>query len=199
MSIVVLDNILPSRLKDEVQHSFEHVDTPWRYSAGTYASDGEDINLRINELEEPQYVHMAFYEGEATYLWPLMNSLLYFVEKELNARITTIQRCKVNVLTLSPYYDPIKNHPVHPDRKDAGWYSAIYYITDGDGDTVFTDVTYPNLEGTSLNYEIVKRVSPKKGRFVIFPSNVYHASSPTTCKRRIVANYVFRLKEDIKV
>ena len=191
MSITVLDNILPSRLEDEIQHAFEHVDTPWRYSEGTYASNGNDTFLRSNEVEEAQYVHMPFYEGEASPLWSLMHTPLYFVEKELNLRITNIQRCKVNVLTQTPAYDPTKNHPVHPDRKDTGWHSAIYYVTDGDGDTIFTDKVYPCID----DYSIIKRVSPKKGRFVIFPSNIYHASSPTTSKRRIVANYVFQLKD----
>ena len=61
-------------------------------------------------------------------------------------------------------------------------------MSDGDGDTIFTDIEYPSTK----DYNIVKRVSPKKGRFVVFPSKLYHASSPTSVNRRIAANYVIQ-------
>lgn len=193
MDVIVLDNILPPRLENELYTSMVHQDTPWQYSGATYGD--EKTTLRENEVEESQYVHVAFYEGDATYLWPLFHTPLYFLEKELGATITNIQRCKINCLSATPKFDANKNHPVHPDRKDNGWLSAIYYVSDGDGDTIFTDIEYPSTK----DYNIVKRVTPKKGRFVVFPSKLYHASSPTSFDRRIAANYVFEFNGERSV
>lgn len=191
MAITVIDDILPTRLVQELAVGAEHKDCPWQYSGATYGT--EEVTFRKNEMEESQYVHVAFYEGDATYLWPLYHTPLYFLEKELGFIITNIQRCKINCLSVTPAYSDTMNHPVHPDRKDDNWYSAIYYVNGGDGDTVFTNKKYPYLEDKTNSYDIVKRVAPKQGRFVIFPSQLYHASSPTTVERRIVANYVFQM------
>jgi len=64
---------------------------------------------------------------------------------------------------------------------------AIYYAEDSDGDTFFFD-TYGN------DRKIIKRVSPKAGRVVIFDGDVSHCGSPPQdAKSRIVANFNFHL------
>jgi hypothetical protein len=55
---------------------------------------------------------------------------------------------------------------------------------------------YPNLENPESAYNIVERVQPKKGRVVIFPSDIYHSSSPTQLSKRIAANYVVKFEEE---
>lgn len=188
----ILDNIFPTRLVDEIENAMLHVDTPWQYSDHTY---GRGKQLRKGEVEEPQLVHAAFYEGDGTYLWPLLNIPLYFIEKELSRKIISIQRCKVNTLMYTPLYEDGLNHPVHADRHEPGWHSIIYYVTDGDNPTVFTDIKYPNLEHEESSYNIVNKVEPRKGRVVIFPSELYHASTPTQLKKRVAANYVVKFEK----
>ena len=56
----------------------------------------------------------------------------------------------------------------------------IYYINDSDGDTF-------------LNKTETKRITPKANSAVIFPSNLWHASSNPTKGKRIVINYVAEL------
>jgi hypothetical protein len=47
-----------------------------------------------------------------------------------------------------------------------------------------------------MNLTECGRVSPKKGRAVIFPSNRYHASSsPVEASRRVIINFVFLAPE----
>tara|TARA_R110001606_G_scaffold307765_1_gene454746 strand:+ start:325 stop:903 length:579 start_codon:yes stop_codon:yes gene_type:complete len=189
----VLDNIFPIRLVDEIERAMLHVDTPWQYASQTY---GRDKQLRKGEVEEPQLVHAAFFEGDGTYLWPLLSVPLYFIEKEIGRKIVNIQRCKVNTLMHTPLSKETDNHPIHADRHEQGWHSIIYYVTEGDSPTVFTDSVYPNLENPESAYNIVERVQPKKGRVVIFPSDIYHSSSPTQLSKRIAANYVVKFEEE---
>lgn len=57
----------------------------------------------------------------------------------------------------------------------------LYYANDSDGDTVFF--------GKENNSEPIARVTPKRGRVVIFDGNVYHASCAPTNGYRIVVNF----------
>ena len=40
-------------------------------------------------------------------------------------------------------------------------------------------------------WEPIDRISPKKGRLIVFPSNYYHAGSPTDSQRRVLINFNF--------
>jgi len=60
-------------------------------------------------------------------------------------------------------------------------------VIDSDGDTLFF-----NKEG-----DIINRVSPKKGRCVIFDGDILHASqNPIKSKDRIVINIDLKNEED---
>jgi hypothetical protein len=74
----------------------------------------------------------------------------------------------------------------------------IYYINDSDGDTVL----FTNKNGNSAesikdnfnsinidNFKLLKRVSPKKGRVLIFNGNLYHYGEYPNEGNRFVINY----------
>lgn len=81
-------------------------------------------------------------------------------------------------------------------------YTMIYYVNDTDGDTVFSrynDKDFPSELTEKEKFSIVnkdlwveKRVTPKKGRCVIFDGRIYHASSTPTIDDRFVLNYNFK-------
>ena len=55
---------------------------------------------------------------------------------------------------------------------------ALYYVNDADGDTFFFD----------RNREVINRVTPKKGRMVVFDGLTLHASSMPSKDYRISLN-----------
>lgn len=69
----------------------------------------------------------------------------------------------------------------------------LYYINDSDGDTVFSNLNSKDITKSSLDsdteYEIIKRVTPKKGRGVFFNGRIFHASSKPSKNVRCVANF----------
>ena len=69
----------------------------------------------------------------------------------------------------------------------------LYYINDSDGDTVFSDLNSKDVTRQSLDsdtkYNIIKRVTPKKGRGVFFNGRIFHASSKPSKNVRCVANF----------
>lgn len=82
----------------------------------------------------------------------------------------------------------------------------IYYINDSDGDTIlFTNKKGNSAESIKDNFnsvntddfELLKRVSPKKGRVLIFDGNLYHYGEYPTKGNRFVINYNTAAKNKI--
>ena len=68
---------------------------------------------------------------------------------------------------------------------------ALYYVCDSDGDTVIYEEREENPEG---KYNIKERVTPKKGRLVIFDGALYHAAEqPINSNTRCIVNYNLRI------
>lgn len=70
-----------------------------------------------------------------------------------------------------------------PTEKD--YTTAIYYVTDADGDTIL----FNKKNGYEGPLKIKERITPKKGRIVLFEGNTLHAACPPISnKPRIVVN-----------
>lgn len=80
-----------------------------------------------------------------------------------------------------PHTDTNKEHVV-----------VIYYVCDSDGDTHLINKTNKEITQNDINnekYEVIKKVSPKKGRLLVFDGSIYHASSSPQYKPRCVINF----------
>ena len=72
--------------------------------------------------------------------------------------------------------------------------SVIYYACDSDGDTVLFEESGFDVsmeDRGEHSFKEVDRVSPKKGRLVIFPSDEYHCGSPPSKSNRMLVNFNF--------
>ena len=75
---------------------------------------------------------------------------------------------------------------------DVNHITVLYYINDSDGDTFFIDKTNKDVsikEIENTNYKVIKKVSPKKGRLVVFDGSIYHGSSSPQYNSRCVINF----------
>jgi hypothetical protein len=86
-------------------------------------------------------------------------------------------------------------------------YTACYYISDSDGDTVIFDQTLAEIQESNITeqalydfvannkFTVAQRCSPKKGRVCVFDGLRFHASTkPAEHDRRLVItiNYIAR-------
>ncbi len=107
-----------------------------------------------------------------------------------NMRLDMMLRCKINILWQKESFPEDHWNVVHQDS-DVESVSMIYYVNDSDGDTYLFNQFYEN--GRLPELTIAKRVTPKKGRVLLFDGRRYHAgSNPRTSRERIVINYVFK-------
>ena len=111
-----------------------------------------------------------------TIMQPLLSEVN--VNTDINIEDRTLWRAKANLLF--PTCDRQLQHSLpHIDSNDEHQ-TIIYYVTDSDGDTLLFE---------DDKKTIVKRISPKKGRFLFFDGDIWHASTnPVKSMKRIVIN-----------
>jgi hypothetical protein len=71
---------------------------------------------------------------------------------------------------------------------------VLYYVVDSDGDTILTD---KRREGNALvektlrleDHNIIKRVTPKQGRVLVFDGRYYHTTQQPQRNIRSVINF----------
>ena len=82
--------------------------------------------------------------------------------------------------------------PPHVDIIELNNYmTCIYYVNDSDGDTVIYNETEKNCN----KFTEFKRITPKRGRLLIFNGNRYHSENfPRSSKKRVVINFNFTVK-----
>ena len=200
MDYLILDDFTPLSLQNQLETAILYNDAiTWGYRDQTAGVDGinwEEVNPNIRESWQFQHDIYAVDSGvKSPASFDLTKINLFFLEHYMNTSINMVQRIKCNCL-VQDVLAKGKHQPPHVDVGNADAFSMVYYLHDDtDGDTILFDRQYnPNnpskKQHEGLN-ELV-RVTPKKGRAVVFNSNRYHASSsPTDSQRRCIINYVF--------
>ena len=187
--ITVVENFLDEQDAIAVEETLLAKDFPWYLNAQTVTwIPGTPVPDEI--VDSPQFVHSFIIKGEVLsqgiqFIAPLLIPKFYSLNSNPNR---TIERIKANLNTQYAQM-PYVHYPPHKDVKaDVGQcISAIYYVSDSDGDTLFFD---GNGE-TSL--DLIKRVTPKRNTLVYFDSTVMHAGCPPKESfKRCVINMVFR-------
>lgn len=200
MEPLVIDDFLPIEFQDSIVRLLTGPEFPWNFYPYS-VSEKEyplDEHYHIDEpfKEHIQFRHVFALEGEIKspffqYIAPLIGEY----QQRMGEQNTYLQRVKANLLM--PQSGPKTQQP-HTDgmRLIDGQYNSIgrktllYYTNDSDGDTIFYDKYFL---GAPLG--LVKehsRITPKKGRAVIFDSNLIHGGTcPTNSDYRMVINCVF--------
>lgn len=186
--IKILDNLTS---KSNVNHLEQILlNHPWYYLKDTAYNRTIDDHTPY----EMSWVHFLYNEEESlSDLKPLAEAILIKALDQANLPISKLIRIRAGMSTRTPY--PVRHTP-HVDWDD-NHMSAVYYVNDADGDTVFFKETRD--ETLSINsyewgkhnaFNVAQTISPKSDRIVIFNGLTYHASStPCDTDYRLVINY----------
>ena len=186
----IIDDFIKPRFQDEIERIFLGDNFPYFFSEETVDVDTNVDDARVdgNSLSTSQFVHMFLADGKINSQYyaaisPITNKLMDVIDEDCY-----VTRCKVNLNTTDGRFEN-KYHTPHIDNVYENQITAIYYVNDSDGDTFFFDD----------DGNVVKRVTPKKGRLVWWRGKVFHAkSSPIKSVKRLVINFNLLPYGDIK-
>jgi hypothetical protein len=180
-------NVIENFISDEYQNYLEEKivtgNLPLYYNEATciYGSPGTTDKF-VNTKEMMQFTHTFIRDHERTsdFLNLIEPINFHFMAKTgvgCNMRLKAI---KLNFNPQTNEYNSEQHFTPHIDMAGEEGITAIYYVNDADGDTLFFD-----KEGN-----VTQKISPKKGTMVYFDNKVWHAGQPPkSSKFRSIINF----------
>jgi hypothetical protein len=191
--VVEIENFVPSSyakiLEDMICRSGEFL---WQYNASTNNLKAPEImNKDEQSYESDQFVHALYQEGaRCSAFFDIVFPMFYFLEDKTGVELATVERMKANLL-VKKHIGPDAYNTPHVDIPTPPMKSLLYYVKDSDGDTFLFNETYADKRPLTIR----KRISPRRGKAVLFNSNIWHASSnPRENATRVVLNFIFSFK-----
>ena len=198
--MIVIDDFIPKSFQDSIEHTHIHEMT---FTYGPYDDKRYFSSSDLPEGYKPTvlFVH-SLYENrgqnpplQSIFFDKICNPLLLQFINYFNTNQFILGRIKSNYNHQQDFN--YINTPHSDVDGESDFISALYYVTDSDGDTIFYDYFCAIDEKINKNkfFESnVTRLSPKKGRLVVFKSNQMHASSfPVVSNNRFVVNFVLSI------
>ena len=194
---IILDDLFDKDFQDQIEDCM--FDCNWKYTSDLVLGSKTESKYR-------QFYNPLDYDICPSFNADLLNisnqdifkkiyPLIPICCKKIKFDILKIERCYSSVRAFIP--NRTKKNTIHVNR-DVPHLVILYYVNDSDGDTILYDKTindipfsvqYPD-EYCDLN--ITHRVTPKKGRVLVFDGIYYHApSSPTKSMRCIITLDLF--------
>ena len=201
--IIEIEDFLPKLQQNQIKNLLL-VDTHilWRQQSFCVLDKLEGKKASTNDpniKEINQFTHYLFdnreKEPKSDYYDQIAPLLRRNVQKKFNIEIDEELRLRVNFLIDRPHLKNTYSTP-HVDHKTPH-YTMIYYVNDADGDTyLFKEFADENFKRDHIYIKktLERRVTPKKGKAVIFNGFRYHAAGNPTITNRVVINYNFTAK-----
>jgi len=186
--ISVIDNAIPVSMQEDIENLCLSVSFPWHYHhTSAYPVGYELPDYRsANAVDTPFFSHI---------LWDAdgINSNFFPVFRPIAEAIPDIEKHKLMRYKLNitmPSLDCNEHTHSYPHVDLTGhqtdYISAIYYINDSNGDTFIFNETESHVGEVTVAH----RITPKRGRLVIFDGKYLHAGNNPldSHKVRCVAN-----------
>jgi hypothetical protein len=187
--VLIIDDAISIAKQDEIEQMFSSTYVTWYYSPNATRPPEESTNVNYtfaNAIETSLFTHVLWDEENKVnspffYLFaPVISAIPYVIDELI--------RIKVNMtLPTGNINTNLCNLP-HIDSKTlSNFVSAIYYINDCSGDTII----YNECQDHVGEVTIKQRITPKKGRLVVFNGNLLHSgNNPTVDTPRLTVNFL---------
>ena len=195
--MLVLENILPTKIADEMESVVTDGLFPWYLSRDISKNKIENRNnysvfVDENTINTPQMTHDIFSINRenkfiSSSYFNMCRSVVGSVCQRMGTTEIKLINAKFNMLFNNNKFKDGKYNTPHIDVSSTDKnYSILYYVNDCDGDTIiFNESEKDNF----TNLTVKCKIKPKKNQVVIFKGDVFHASSnPYLHEKRIVMN-----------
>jgi hypothetical protein len=186
----IVENVISKEEQDRLENLLISNNFAWFFSNATCT--GERKPFYSDQIfESSQFVHNFVVDGSInSNYFGLLSGLCNNLAIKENIYTFNPIRIKANLTFPQLKFKKGMYKPLHIDVDCPNCITAIYYVNDSDGDTLFFKDVDSMQEKN--DFTVVKKVSPKKGTLVYFPSNILHSSEfPLESEKRCVINFNF--------
>jgi len=179
----VIDNFLPKSYQDELENVLTRYDFPWYYQPMLTTGKPKVQNEMFKYTHG--FTHQFYHQerGVESPFWGLIQNFRHFVPVptqdyyRLKANLTVPVNDWNENCCQEPHIDMPIPHLV-----------CLYYVNDSDGDTFFFNEVFDQKHEPE-NFSVYERITPKKGRAVVFDGLRYHGSNnPINYPNRFIIN-----------
>lgn len=180
---LIIDNCIPVSLQDEIESMCKNSNFMWSFwptKIEDYLlkenSPVRKLKLTDNSKDGPQWAHEVYYNMLNPPLRDNNTFLkLYNLLTVIPFTCKKLIRMKVNMRVNTHNFGEESHCIPHVDisNPDGDLITAVYYVNDCDGPTIL----FNEKEGHRGELSIKTKVSPKKGRMLIFNGKTFHAAN----------------------
>ena len=209
----VIDNFISKTYQDELLKGVGAPSTAWLYQPNmdygpedARENPGITNTVAYEQATDDKYSQFVL---EILGMGNIQNHALFYALLGLTCKITddlipSHRGYRIRGIHQTPIPNPPLHYIPHTDcqeSKNDVW-SAIYYLNDATGDTFLFEEQIDDVsmsDRRTHKWKPVDQVSPKKGRFILFPARQYHAGSPPKKDMRMLINFNFSMPADTYV
>ena len=188
---LVIDDLVADSFANKILSDLCNPFFPWYLSRTLLTVKSNEFEKAKQDYDNIQeylaFIHVFFSNDDGNTVRnsesaPLAEDLFRAILEKLNLNTGEILRVKANFQTQHRSKINGTHNTPHVDN-ETPHYTGIYYVNDCDGDTFLFDGT-----------KEIAKISPKKGRIVIFDGKTLHAGShPYNSDFRMVINFNFKV------
>ena len=178
--IQVIDNVISKTYQDHLEETFFGPSISWSFNPNLTDEGNGEVGFGHN-LINPNYR-----SDQYNYTLPL----IYEISEKSGVNISGVlaARSFLQVPSISKHDNDLFHVDIQMEH-----FVFLYYLNDSDGDTVISNERYTpdknQFKSRQYKPEILEKISPKKGRAVIFDGLLYHAAGVPKKNNRCVLNF----------
>lgn len=179
--VFVFDDIVPKQHQEFLEYYYLRGENKWYFQQDITYSNSDADKKKVNHYGFSSLIYDRSSKTEVGADFYNILPVVYQALEKINKTVDSIFRIRA-FLQLPVVAKDSEANNAHIDLP-INHLVILYYLTESDGDTLIY-----NEDCESESYTIKQRVTPKKGRCVVFDGRLYHSSSRPTNNKRCILN-----------
>ena len=193
--IFVIDDAFTDEQKDFVEQTMLYGKFFWIFHDDVALSPEETKLVGITKKTPAISCYMK--QSDPPYLFRQLYEKIEFIPRTVFPKIgkQVKEILDARSFLMFPLHEKARKEydNIHVDMIRPHWV-CLYYVNDVDGDTVLFKQTQADMKNSievykNTKFEVLQRVTPKKGRVVLFNGTRYHSSTAPTEEVRCILNF----------
>lgn len=198
--VYVIDDVVPIDVQDSIEDLLLGDKLPWHFAQDLTRMRKQIKEEKLTDLSP--YLWISFFEHQNNQSNGLMTRKLHPILDSVceKLKLPFAKLLQGRTFMLFPLVEELrkKHVNIHVDTQTEH-VVCLYYVNDADGDTILFDKTTNEVSpfeshNNQIEFKEVQRISPKKGRCLVFNGNKYHSATSPEKFTRCVVNFNFLIR-----